>query len=114
MIVRVTVAVVKGDGCNRFVKGFATFQSSPQFVQRKKAVASSKPIQVAFQCPAADQHRWHIVVCAGGIILYHSVVAKYQGYISCAGDGANQPFGSGPMQCAGYACFSESPQHTVR
>ena len=114
MIVDIAVPVIEGDDCHRLIKRFATVKPSPQFIQRKKAAVSSKQIQVLFQRPAAYQHRRHIAFHAGRVILHHSVVADDQRDVPRAPQDTDELVGSGPMQCAGNACFSESPQHIVR
>src|SRR6185436_3822357 len=81
-IVEIAIAIVKGDGGQRFLEAAVRFEVLAELIQGDKLEAAPDPVELLFQHAAACQHGWYGGLGALCKIFHHTVIPDDQRRLS--------------------------------
>ena len=113
VIVKISVAVVKGDCRHRLRAARTGLQHVSQLVEGDKLVPFTEPVEVAFEHRAGDEHRRDRGPGSIREALHHVVVTEHHGQVPATGERADPFAGSRPTQGVGGAGFDPLTQHLL-
>ena len=111
VVVKIAVAVIKGDGRDRVVSAIAPIEPRAQFIQGNESETAAEPIQMPFQHLPAHQHGGNGGGGAGREILHHPVVADHHRRAHRARERADNLVHACPAQSSRGSGFGPASNH---